>query len=458
MRKNYFLKKILTIFVIALFFATIINTTNATNYSLSKDITTNNEEKKDISNTINQEILLPKPLKTDFILEETFSRRKSVRNFTEEPVSDEDLSTVLWSAYGIRSDTTMTVPSIGGKHGSIIYVLKDDAAYIYNPKNHSLEFYKDGDWRDIVGWQYKAPIQLCMCVDTDKIDRNLGGAEVGMIDQNIQLISNAIGLGTVVTAQSPPAIDPLGIPENQVGFTVIPLGHPDYNPYEFQNRPLWISFLPKIKMSDINLSTALEERKEIAEFGISISKNQISQMIWSTSGFSPYLDKSSDSIYHKGRHRTIPSGKGYYPIDIYVLDKNFIYKYEANLLSKINIVPVDFWGFPIITYLMPIKIGNFKQNIADACSESNIADASMIILFILDREKTRPEGAPDLSSDELLQTWYHDAGAGIQNLLLEATAYNINANFYEIDDKQAIINLLKLNEETTIPIFAAPIG
>jgi nitroreductase len=135
-----------------------------------------------------------------------------------------------------------------------------------------------------------------------------------------------------------------------------------------------------------------------------------------------------------------------------------IYKYEPNLLTKLNNVPVDLIGFPIITYLQLMKVGFNKQKIADACSEPSIANAPMILLFILDREKTRPEGAPDLSADIFLPTWFHDAGAGAHNVMLEATSYNLKANIYKIKDTQAIINLLKLDEEITIPIFALPIG
>ena len=449
--KEYSLyKKAVTFTTIIIFFSLVI--TPVLGIINTTQIKTTNDDSK-----INQEYLLPVPLKPDIILEKTIFRRKSVRNFTEEPVTDEELSTILWAAYGLRQDNTSTVPGIEGVHGVVIYVLKEDAAYIYNPENHSLVFYKEGDWRDIVGWQYSAPIQLGMCYNTDIIDRNFGGAEIGMIDQNIQFMANALDLGTVVTAQIPPAIDPLGIPENQEGFTVMPIGHPDYNCYKFVDRPIWISLLPRIKTTDMTISTALEERKESTSFGESISRSEMSQVIWAASGFSPYVDKSGE-IHHKGRHRTIPSGKGYYPVDIYVVKNMAIYKYEPNLLTKLNNVPVDLIGFPIITFLQLIKVGFNKQIIADACSEASIANAPMILLFILDREKTRPEGAPDLSADIFLPTWFHDAGAGAHNVMLEATSYNLKANIYKIEDTQAIINLLKLDKETTIPIFALPIG
>lgn len=42
--------------------------------------------------------------------------------------------------------------------------------------------------------------------------------------------------------------------------------------------------------------------------------------------------------------------------------------------------------------------------------------------------------------------------------MLEATSCNLKANIYKIENPQSIINLLKLDEETTIPIFAMPVG
>ena len=44
---------------------------------------------------------LPPPKSVDMILEESIFRRSSVRDFSDEMVSDEDLSTILWAAYGL---------------------------------------------------------------------------------------------------------------------------------------------------------------------------------------------------------------------------------------------------------------------------------------------------------------------------------------------------------------------
>ena len=75
--------------------------------------------------------------------------------------------------------------------------------------------YKEGDHRrDIDILQYEAPIQLGLCWDTNKANPNQAGVELGQIGQNIQFMANALNLGTVVTGQIPPAIEPLGLPSN----------------------------------------------------------------------------------------------------------------------------------------------------------------------------------------------------------------------------------------------------
>ncbi|RLF46221.1 MAG: hypothetical protein DRN29_05390, partial [Thermoplasmata archaeon] len=78
---------------------------------------------------------LPAPIKIDISLEEAIARRKSVREFTEEPVSEEELSTILWYAYGYINGKR-PVHAID-KNAAQIYVLKEDGVYKYDALNHS---------------------------------------------------------------------------------------------------------------------------------------------------------------------------------------------------------------------------------------------------------------------------------------------------------------------------------
>ena len=73
-----------------------------------------NELEEKESSFVDQEYPLPPPLFIDMPLEKSIMRRMSMRNFTEEPVTDEELSTILWAAYGLREDGKQTVAEING--------------------------------------------------------------------------------------------------------------------------------------------------------------------------------------------------------------------------------------------------------------------------------------------------------------------------------------------------------
>ncbi|HEC76363.1 MAG TPA: SagB/ThcOx family dehydrogenase [Thermoplasmatales archaeon] len=393
---------------------------------------------------------LPPPLTVDIPLEEAIFRRMSIREFTEEPITDEELSTILWAACGYREDGKRTVSDINNTEAAVIYVLKEDGVYKYDALNHSLVFYKEGDYRDIVGWQYKAPIQLGLCWNTDKADANYGSAELGQIGQNIYLMANALNLGTVITSQTPdPAIEPVGLPPNEEGMGVMPLGHPEH-PYNFVYRPMWISPLPRIKVSDISLTTVLEKRNETILWEESeLTRQEINQLLWASYGYSYYLDKSQQGKNPIARHRTVPSAHGYYPLRIYAVTKSGIYRYIHGLLSY------DLWGLPVTTFLLKIVNGDKRDEVAQA-SQSFVASAPFIIISVLDIQKTIQWD--DLSKEELRWLWYYEAGASAHNILLEATACGLIGNIIPINDKGSICSLIGLDENKFDPLFVIPVG
>lgn len=404
-----------------------------------------------------QEYPLPPPQTVDIRLEESMFRRMSVRDFTNETVTDQDLSTILWAACGYQSGGgNRTIAGINNTYAGVVYVLKEDAAYVYNPVNHSLIFFKAGDWRDIVGWQYKAPIQLALCYNTTKADAKFGGAELGQIGQNIQLMANALGLGTVVCGQTPPAITPLGIPDTQQGMIVMPLGHP-LNVYHFKNRPLWFSTFPRLQTSNVTLSTAIDRRTEALSFQGSLSSDEISQFLWCTYGFSPFLDRSGQESNAIIRHRSVPSAHGYYPLRMYAITSKGIFYYQPNLLVKFNKYQVDFIGLPILTYLAKKISGDHRQEIAATSALPSIASAPLMIVVVLDLDMTRPAGKDDLSGDLYRQFWYFEAGASAHNVLLEATAWNRSATMVLPVNPLALQSLMRL-DETLLPLFILPVG
>ncbi len=439
MRDNYFLKKAAVLFLIILILNGTILPVLGVNY-FSEKIKDNDPI------VIGQEFILPPPQFIDIPLEESIMRRMSMRNFTEDPVTDEELSTVLWSAYGKRDDGTYTVAKINGTHSVVIYVLLEDV-YKYNPENHSLVFYKEGDYRDIVGWQYHAPVQLGLCWNTDIANANYASAECGAVGQNIYFASNSIGLGTVITAELEPAIEPVGLPDNEKGMGVMPLGHPviDYN---FIYRPIYISLLPRIKFSDMAFTTALEERMETSFWeNDSISRDDLSHLIWASYGYSYYIDKSKSNVVK--RHHTLPSAHGYYPFRIYTITKFGISRYIYGLFN------IDFIGLPIVSFLLKAAFGDKRSEIAEA-TESFVGDAPVCIIPVLCIDKT--VDWDDLSNESVRWIWYYEAGAAAHNVLLQATSRGLSGNILTIKDKDAVCAILKLDKEKFDPMFIIPIG
>ena len=66
-----------------------------------------------------------------------------------------------------------------------------------------------------------------------------------------------------------------------------------------------------------------------------LSEQEISQIVWSTYGFSYYIDQSEQEPVHLKRHRTVPSAHGYYPLEMYIITEEGIFRYHHNVLIEI---------------------------------------------------------------------------------------------------------------------------
>ena len=168
------------------------------------------------------QIYLPSPSQKGIMsLEEAIARRRSIRDFTPQPVSQSQLSQILWAAQGL-TDTWgryRTVPSAGATYPLEIFVACgrnsieeiDDGIYRYNINNHSLTLHYRGDVRlelaraalneEII---YQAPVDIVICALFERTTLSYGSRgeryvlmEVGHAGQNIYLQATALGLATV---------------------------------------------------------------------------------------------------------------------------------------------------------------------------------------------------------------------------------------------------------------------
>ncbi|MFW9865315.1 MAG: SagB/ThcOx family dehydrogenase [Candidatus Thorarchaeota archaeon] len=145
--------------------------------------------------------------------------RKSIRNFKDEPLSQSQLSLLLFGMTGLTRISPnfafRTVPSAGGLYPIEVYPVINNVKnlgrgiYHYNIPEHSLELIKDGDFRSEIakacldqGIAFKSAVNF---VWTAVIERSKWKylqrcyryiyLDAGHIGQNFYLIAEALGLG-----------------------------------------------------------------------------------------------------------------------------------------------------------------------------------------------------------------------------------------------------------------------
>ena len=150
------------------------------------------------------------------VLENIYSR-KSVRSYTDEPVSPEQVENMLKAA--------MAAPSGMNMQPWRFVVVTEQAV----KQKMAIGFNK---------MIAKAPVVIVIC---GKVTNKLGGsnhnwtADCAAATENLLLAAESMGLGAVWTACYPyddrmgPAIEALGLPDDIKPYCIIPVGHPAGN-------------------------------------------------------------------------------------------------------------------------------------------------------------------------------------------------------------------------------------
>lgn len=116
---------------------------------------------------------LPPPQPMTMGLTEVFEKRRTSRDFSEDPICDEDLSTLLWAADGMtRRDGRRTTPSAMNWQEVDIYVVKANAVWLWHAKEGALSVVRDKDHRaDFTLLQplvKKAPVHLVYVISNTR--------------------------------------------------------------------------------------------------------------------------------------------------------------------------------------------------------------------------------------------------------------------------------------------------
>lgn len=196
-------------------------------------------------------LVLPIPaLKGTVSVEEAIKLRRSVRKYSSEPLTIQEVSQLLWAAQGITDPNTgfRAAPSAGATYPLEVYLIVgkngvtglEEGVYRYIPHGHKLEQTLKEDVRpklvlaalgqDFIG---KAPINIVITAVYERTTYRYGERgiryvhmEVGHVGQNLHLQGVALGLGMVMVGAffDDQVHSILNLPKNQKPLYIIPVG------------------------------------------------------------------------------------------------------------------------------------------------------------------------------------------------------------------------------------------
>lgn len=218
------------------------------------------EEGEKMMYIVNDTVYLPLPRKiTNVSVEEVILWRRSIRDYTLDPLTIEQLSMLLWSAYGVTETRWefRAAPSAGATYPLEIYVVIGEkcvvinssryleaGVYKYDVYTHTIKLIKKGDVRKELAkaalnqpWVEEAPINIIITAVFERTTRVYGtrGAEryvpmeVGHVGQNVYLMATALRLGTVVVGAfyDNDVARIIAVPKNEIPMYIIPVGVPE---------------------------------------------------------------------------------------------------------------------------------------------------------------------------------------------------------------------------------------
>ena len=171
---------------------------------------------------------------------EALSLRRSIRLYTDKPVEEEKLSTLLWCAFGInRPDSGgHTAPSWHTSMETDIYVADAGGVRKFDPATQAAVSVLDDDIRKKASPQPfvgSAPTVLIYVADRARMYKASDAEQIqsahvdaAIVAQNVYLYCASAGLGTCLVggADKKGLSEVLKLPETQIVTFVQPVGYP----------------------------------------------------------------------------------------------------------------------------------------------------------------------------------------------------------------------------------------
>lgn len=157
------------------------------------------------------DIKLPEPEKKGgMTLNEALINRQTNRTFSDQQLTEQEISNLLWAANGInRPDGKRTAPSARNAQEIDVYVAMKTGLYKYEPNDNALRLISNKDLRHNMSPRpqmiEEAPVALIFFANYDKM-KNFddaskefyGATDAGFVSQNVYLHCAANHLNTVV--------------------------------------------------------------------------------------------------------------------------------------------------------------------------------------------------------------------------------------------------------------------
>jgi SagB-type dehydrogenase family enzyme len=195
-------------------------------------------------------LTLPEPAVTGTMsIEEALNRRRSVREYSQQPITLKELSQLLWAAQGISGPRGMrTAPSAGALYPLRLYVVGSQVTslspglYAYRPHVHALDqIVADNVFARLIDatfkqqWMRDASAVIVIAADYAVTASRYGARaerfvniEVGHAAQNVYLQAAGLNVATVMVGAFDEAqvAKVLRLPQAERPIALMPVGKP----------------------------------------------------------------------------------------------------------------------------------------------------------------------------------------------------------------------------------------
>lgn len=191
---------------------------------------------------------------------------------------------------------------------------------------------------------------------------------------------------------------------------------------------LWTVALPAASaVGDLSLEEALAQRRSVRRFTVeAVSAPHLGQLLWAAQG----------TTQEGGRGRTAPSAGGTYPLEVFALTSNGIFRY----------VPGE--------HVLEVLAQDDRRPAlcAAALDQAWVREAPLVLVVVVVTARTAERYGERAERYAVLE-----AGHAAQNILLQAVALGLGAVPVGAFDDIAVRRVIGLPEEWA-PLYLIPVG